>query len=46
MMGKNKVEALATKNKFEALEVEEIDPLVLQITNGKEDGSVKEKEKQ
>ncbi|XP_070046621.1 uncharacterized protein [Nicotiana tomentosiformis] len=44
--GKNKAEALATKNKFDALEVEEIDPPVLQITSGKEYGTVKEKEKQ
>ncbi|OIT04514.1 hypothetical protein A4A49_00777 [Nicotiana attenuata] len=43
--GKNKAEAVATKNKFDALKLEEFDPPALQITCGKEDGTVKEKVK-
>lgn len=35
--GKNEVEAVATKNKFDAFEVEEIEQPTLRINNGKGD---------
>lgn len=43
--GKTKVDALATKNKFDALEVEEIDQPTLRITGSKGNDKVNEKKK-
>ncbi|OIT37141.1 hypothetical protein A4A49_01016 [Nicotiana attenuata] len=44
--GENKIEAVATENKFDVLEVEEIDQPTLRITYGKGDDNVKDKVKQ
>lgn len=39
--GKNKVKAVSTRNKFDALKVEEIDPPMVRITDGKGDNNSK-----
>lgn len=46
MKGKTNEDVLATRNKFESLEVEEIEHPTWIITDGKRNGDVKKKEKQ